>query len=450
MNGSTQANLSRYKPYPTYRDSDVEWLGEIPAHWWVSLLGYCARIQSGLTLGKRYGDSDLVARPYLRVANVQDGFLDLGDVAEVLLPEEEIDRHELRSGDVLMTEGGDFDKLGRGCVWRSQVAGCLHQNHIFALRPDTRRLLPAFLSALTSSTCGKFYFTSTSQQSTNLATTNRTKIRSFTVPLPSLPEQHSIADFLDRETGRIDGLIAKKRRLIELLEEKRSALISHAVTKGLPAEAAAKAGLNPHVPMKDSGIEWLGEIPAHWGVGCVRRVADFIDGRRIPLSSEERGIRQGEFPYYGASGIIDHVDDYLFDEPLILLGEDGANLLRRSTPLAFVATGKYWVNNHAHILRPRSGSLDYWCYLLESLDYSPWITGAAQPKLTIDRLAAVPIVIPPEPEQFRIVDSLASETACLDALADKNREVIDKLQEYRTALISAAVTGKIDVREEVG
>ena len=217
-------------PNVPMKDSGIEWLGEIPEHWEAGQLGHYTQVQSGLTLGKRYEGDDLVSRPYLRVANVQDGFLDLAEITEIQLPSSETARYQLLAGDVLMTEGGDFDKLGRGCVWAGELSGCLHQNHVFAVRPNPKRLLPAFLAALTASAAGKFYFTSTSQQSTNLATTNRTKIKAFAIPLPSLGEQHAIVASIERESARIDMLIWKNREVIDKLQEYRTALISAAVT----------------------------------------------------------------------------------------------------------------------------------------------------------------------------------------------------------------------------
>jgi type I restriction enzyme S subunit len=262
-------------------------------------------------------------------------------------------------------------------------------------------------------------------------------VRDFTVGFPPFSEQRAIAAFLDRETAKIDALIGKQERLIELLEEKRAALISHAVTKGL----------DPDVPMKNSGIPWLGEIPEHWSIGSVKWLFTFLDSRRIPLSAEERAGMQGPYPYYGASGIIDYVDDYLFDEALILVAEDGANLLSRSSPLAFIARGKYWVNNHAHVVRPHDGLVTYWVYPLQVVDYDPWITGSAQPKLNQENLGSIYLPVPPVKERRVIASYLDRETAKIDGLIDKAHTMIERLQEYRTALVSAAVTGKIDVRE---
>lgn len=275
---------------------------------------------------------------------------------------------------------------------------------------------------------------------------NLEMLGSIPCPVPPAEEQQTIARFLDAKTTQIDALVAHKRQLIAKLKEKRSALIARTVTRGLPPEAAKAAGLEPNPQMKDSGVDWLGKIPVHWTAKAVRYIFRNCDSRRIPLSSEERADLEKLYPYYGASGVIDMVDDYLFEESLILVAEDGANLLSRSTPLAFLATGKYWVNNHAHILKPLSGDIHYWVATLETFDFSPLITGAAQPKLTADRLAGIQLPVPPRAEQTAIADYLMSKTSELDDLVVQAVTVIDRLTEYRQALITSAVTGKIDVQ----
>ena len=213
------------------KDSGIRWVGQVPSHWTILPLKFIAMLQTGLTLGKKYGDEQsLVSRPYLRVANVQDGYLELKHITQVELPPSDVSRYELRVGDMLMTEGGDFDKLGRGYVWDGQVESCLHQNHIFAVRPDARRLNSRFLACLTSSWHGKAYFTSTSSQTTNLASTNSTKLKSFPVLLPPVVEQESILAHITQTTERHDRLMEATQTGIDRLGEYRSALISAAVT----------------------------------------------------------------------------------------------------------------------------------------------------------------------------------------------------------------------------
>ena len=196
---------------------------------------------------------------------------------------------------------------------------------------------------------------------------------------------------------------------------------------------------------KDSGVKWLGEIPKNWEVIKLRYTCEFLNRRRIPLSSEERGeMAIKEYPYYGASGIIDYVEDFIFNEETILIAEDGANLLSRSTPLAFIAKGKYWVNNHAHILRPLDGSFGYWANLLCIIEYDNWITGSAQPKLTKDNLASIKLPVPPLEEQKTIALFLDHKTRQIYALIAKQEALLEKLEEKRSALISHAVTKGLD------
>ena len=226
----TRAVTKGLDPNVPTKNSGIEWLGEIPAHWEVKPLKAISTLQTGLTLGKKYEGSNLATRPYLRVANVQDGYLWLNDIAEVELPVHDTLRYELREGDVLMTEGGDFDKLGRGHVWENQIAGCLHQNHIFAVRPRRDVLSSGFLAFTMGSGYGRAYFTATSKQSTNLASTNSTKLRNLPMPIPNLCEQDQIVTEINRETVRIDTLFTKIQEAIDRLKELRTALISAAVT----------------------------------------------------------------------------------------------------------------------------------------------------------------------------------------------------------------------------
>lgn len=192
---------------------------------------------------------------------------------------------------------------------------------------------------------------------------------------------------------------------------------------------------------KDSGVESTPEMPSHWIAGKVKYVTESLNSIRVPLSSEERGSKKGEYPYYGASGIIDYVDDYLFNEETILFGEDGANLISRSTPLAFLANGKYWVNNHAHILRTKDGINDYWVMCFENIDVTAFVSGSAQPKLTAEALGDLQVVYPPTiTEREIIANFLDFETAQIDTLIDKQQTLIQLLKEKRQAVISHAVT----------
>lgn len=240
--------------YPKYKDSGVAWLGEVPAHWDVIALKRIADVQTGVAKGKDNGSRTTITVPYLRVANVQDGYLDLETVATIEIPPEDLKRYALRPGDVLMNEGGDFDKLGRGHVWDGQIDPCIAQNHVFAVRP--RDVSSAWLNAVTGSDFAQFYFMTRSKQSTNLASIASTNLMELPVILPPSTEQIAISAFLDHETAKIDALVAEQQRLVELLKEKRQAVISHAVA----------TGLDPDVPMQESDVPGLPRVPRHWKV----------------------------------------------------------------------------------------------------------------------------------------------------------------------------------------
>ena len=205
------------------------WLKQVPKSWQLKALKRLALLQTGLTLGKLY-EGALIERPYLRVANVQDGHLDLENVTTIEVPEAVAAGVELKPNDVLMTEGGDLDKLGRGYLWEGQIPGCLHQNHIFAVRCVRHFLLPRFLTYLTSSQYGRDYFEATGKRTTNLASTNATKVRAFPILLPPLPEQERLVAFLDEKLGDLASTKRILNEQITTLLAYRKSLIHECVT----------------------------------------------------------------------------------------------------------------------------------------------------------------------------------------------------------------------------
>lgn len=227
----TQAVTKGIRGDRPMKDSGIEWIGEIPAEWRKTQLRHCAAIKSGITLGKKYEKTDsLVERPYLRVANVQDGYVDLSVLTTIKVTQDEDLKYRLHAGDVLMTEGGDRDKLGRGCVWHGEIEPCLHQNHIFAVQTSKDTLLPEFLEYLTVSDVGRSYFDVTAIKTTNLACTSSSKVLAFTIPLPSVEEQAEIVEALNTKCAGIDALIAKKQQYLTEIENYKKSLIYEYVT----------------------------------------------------------------------------------------------------------------------------------------------------------------------------------------------------------------------------
>ena len=218
-------------PNQSLRDSGIKWIGYIPIHWQVSKIGRFIKIRSGITLGKTYPQgTELIEMPYLRVANVKAEGFALEDVAKIKVTPDEAQKYALKSGELLMTEGGDRDKLGRGTIWHEEISPCLHQNHVFAVTCDENWLLTEYLAYLTASPVGREYFDLTAKKTTNLASTNSNTIMQFKIPVPPIAEQREIVALLDKKCTDINDSIDEKLALISDLEQYKKSLIYEVVT----------------------------------------------------------------------------------------------------------------------------------------------------------------------------------------------------------------------------
>lgn len=210
------------------KDSGVEWLGEVPEHWIVRRLKHTANLQSGIPKGKDLTGKNSISVPMLRVANVQDGYLDLEDVHAIDIEPSQLERYLLRDGDVLMNEGGDNDQLGRGAVWTASIDNCIYQNHVFAIRPQN--IESDWLDILTRAAYAKFHFYRVAKQSTNLASISSTNIKETPLLIPPVEERVEILKFIKLQLGRLKKSEELSVNQVALLQERRTALISAAVT----------------------------------------------------------------------------------------------------------------------------------------------------------------------------------------------------------------------------
>ena len=414
--------------YDQYSDSGYEWIGEIPEHWDLVKLGSCLSPVSVKNC------PELPLLSITREQGVIERDVDNQESNHNFIPDDLSGYKKLEKGQFGMNKM----KAWQGSYGVSKFTGIVSPAYfVFDL---TKAINPEFFNWAIRSKLYVSFFGSASD-GVRIGQWDLSKARMKVIPfvLPSEEEQSLIANFLDKKTALIDEAISIKEQQISLLKERKQIIIQQAVTQGL----------DPNVPMKDSGVDWIGKIPAHWNLMSLRYAFEFLNSRRVPISAVERESRQGVYPYYGASGVIDYVDDYIFDEDLILIAEDGANLLSKSTPLAFVATGKYWVNNHAHIIKPKFHGFKYWAELLSGLDYTVYISGAAQPKLTRDRLASVLVPVPPKDEIQEIISFIEGIEPDLNRTIDIQKSQIEKLKEYKTTLINSAVTGKIKITPEM-
>ena len=419
------------KPYLSYRESGVPWLGDVPAHWKVLPGRACFRekkqsnygLKEQTVLSLSYGK--IVVKPPEKLHGLVPSSFETYQIVDplsiIIRPTDlQNDRTSLRFG---------LSKH-RGIITSAYL--CFATRDHF--EPDYSYLL------LHSYDLMKIFYGLGSGLRQNL---DWADFKNLPCAAPPLSEQAAIVRFLDYADRRIQRYIRAKEKLIALLEEKKQAIIHQAVTGQIDVRTG-----QPYPAYKPSGVEWLDDLPERWDVSRVKVEFECLNHRRLPLSSTERGtMTLRGYDYYGASGIIDKVDDYLFDDELLLIAEDGANLVLRNLPLAIIARGKFWVNNHAHILKPRRGLLEYLSALMEDLNYLPWISGAAQPKLTQDRLMSIAIAVPPRDEQDRIVSYVTAETRHPRVAISRARREIDLLREYRARLIADVVTGKLNVRE---
>ena len=438
--------MSRYKAYPEYKDSGVEWVGEIPKLWKVTPLFSVA--STVVEKNDDGAESNVLSLSYGRIIrrDVEDN--------HGLLPESFNTYQIVDSGDIILRLTDlQNDK-------RSLRVGMANEKGIITsayLKLTAKvRFLDRYLYRLLHSydTTKVFYGMGGGlRQSMKFE-----EMRRLQMLCPSLDEQKQIADFLDHETAKIDALIEKQQRLIELLKEKRQAVISHAVTKGL----------NPNAPMKDSGVEWLGEVPAHWVVGKCGFHVSILPGYAFQSSgfsdNDEdtkllRGINVGvntlkwDEVVYWKRKPSDGLDTYVMQEGDIVIGMDRplisegirvAKVKETDLPcLLLQRVASIKVNGHL--------DADYLLMLLSSdmfaAHFTPDTTGVSVPHISPDQIGNFVIPIPTVDEQKRIVFFVSNESRKLFELIIKAEEAISLMQERRTALISAAVTGKIDVRD---
>ena len=451
--------MAELKPYPAYKDSGVEWLGEIPAHWTLKrikhlLVGRKGAIKTG-PFGSQLHSSEMMDSE-IKVFNQRTvidrdihGGLNYISMAKF----NKLKAFEAFPGDLLVTTRGT---IGRCIIIPSEAPrGILHPC-LLRIQIDARLAYDHYIEFLIEEsglTLAQLLFMS---NSTTIEVIYSDSLKETLLPLPPLSEQRAIAAFLDRETAKIDALVAKKERLIELLQEKRTALISHAVTKGL----------DPDAPLKDSGVEWLGKIPAHWiGLPLKRWVAvkitdgphetpqfvpngiDFISAEAVSNRKinfdKRRGFISPELHTYYSRKCKPIRDDILICKSGATTGKlarvDTDHEFSVWSPLAIVRSNRYRII-------PRFLEMALEAEYIQTQIKRTWSAGT-QPNISMGDLERLHVVAPDIEEQRKIVAYVDSKTDGFSPIIAKVREAIDRLKELRTALISAAVTGKIDVRE---
>jgi len=431
--------IAGVRPYPEEVTSGSPWVGNAPRHWSVRRLRATVRsCINGIWGSDPTGGSEDIA--CVRVADFDRLRLRVrpGPLTMRSIPADARGRRVIDPGDLLVEKSGGGDQQPVGVIVLFDREDPAVSSNFVARMVVAPGYEPRYLVYLHQWLYSIRVNVRAIKQTTGIQNLDLAAYLCEKVPLAPISEQRGIARFLGYADMRILRYVSRKHDLIKLLEEQKRAVIYRAVTRGI----------DPDVRLKSSGLEWLGDVPGHWRIARVKTELYNLNSRRVPISAANRDrMTNRQYDYYGASGVIDQVEDFLFDDDLLLIAEDGANLVLRNLPLAVVARGQFWVNNHAHILKPRDGCLEFFAALLESVDYTPLITGAAQPKLTQDRLMAMRIPVPPPAEQTAIAEWIKRNTRDLELTIDRARKEVALLREYRTRLIADVVTGKLDVRD---
>ena len=440
------AGVGKYRHYPAYKDSGVEWLGEIPAHWDVKRLKEIATVQLS-NIDKK----TLKGQEAVRLCNYVDVYYNekIGpqiDFMPATATCDQIRRFSLRSSDVLITKDSEtWTDIAVPAVVTEDLPDTLCGYHLAHIRPNGW-CDGTFLSRSIAAIGPRDQYQIAANGITRFGLT-RDAIRSATLVVPPQAEQRAIAAFLDRETAKVDALVAKKERLIELLQEKRTALISRAVTKGLDSD----------VPMKDSGVEWLGEIPAHWEVKKNQWL--FHESNLRSISGEEELLAVSHIT--GVTSRSEKPDVAMIEAEsyegykLCSAGDLAVNTMWAWMGALGVAFKKGMVSPSYNVYHTNCDDIvaEYYDHLSRISTHVVEITRqskgvwSSRLRLYPDAFRSIMTPLPPKLEQCTIAAYLDGETAKIDALVAKIQEAIDRLQELRTALISAVVTGKIDVRE---
>lgn len=434
------AGHAKYRPYPAYKPSGVEWLGDIPEGWELFRLKHLATTPLMYGANEAALDNDVNNPRFIRITDIKDDG-GLNDETFRSLKPEIAEPYLLERGDILLARSGAT--VGKSFIYSSDWGTCCFAGYLIKASIEPSRALATWVYRYTQT---KYYWDwiDSIQIQATIQNVSAEKYNSFLIAVPSLTEQAKIAAFLDHETAKIDALIAKQQRLIVLLEEKRQAVISHAVTKGL----------NPDAPLRPSGIDWLGDVPEHWEIKKVAWGFKATKGKNGQLLTKEYcGENSGQYPVYSGQteneGVLGRISWYEFD-----FGSDGT---------LFATTVGAKAMNLSHLFGKLSLSQN--CMLITSVwpdlltrfffyHFQPLfrferslIPDHMQASFRMEDLYQYHHAVPPVSEQRDIASFLDVETDKFADLISKAQSAITLLKERRTALISAAVTGKIDLRD---
>jgi type I restriction enzyme S subunit len=449
--------MSKYKRYERYKDSGIEWIGEIPEHWEITKLKYICSESAVYGLNESAENYVEEGVRFIRTTDIDNkGNLD-NSMGGVFLPEEKVKGYILKTGDLLVSRSGS---LGTSLYFDEDKYGkCSYAGYLVKFRANSKNC-PKFLFYYSKSNI--FYIQiQLALVSSTISNFNGNKYANMILPLPSYYEQKAISNFLDQKTAVIDDLIADKEKLIELLQEKRQAIITEAVTKGL----------NPNVRMKDSGIEWIGEIPEHWSITKMKYL---LSPKKYSIKAGPFGSQlknddmvSGDVKVYNQKTVLDndfksgdyYIENYKYEElrafevfsgdllvttrgtigKTAIVPKDAEKGILHPCLIKITLNPDKVLNEYINVVFNNTKIVTNQI-MLES-------NATTIDVIYTDTLKNLVLPIPPLEEQKSIIDFVDAKIGEIDGLISSINNQIQKLKEYRQSLISEAVTGKIDVRE---
>jgi type I restriction enzyme S subunit len=408
---------NKINPVLRFKDSDgcdyLDWQEDI-------LIDLCKeKFANGV-----FNDPKKVGTGY-KLINVKDMYIGNSIEIEMLtllnISSNEFSKNKVLKGDVFFTRSSLVKEgIAYSNVFLSDSDDVTYDGHLIRMRVDEKKINSTLLNYLLRTNLIRKQLISRGKTAT-MTTIGQQDVASIQVFYPLLAEQQKIANFLSSVDTKIEQLSKKQNLLTQYKKGMMQKLFSQTIR--------FKA---------DDGSDY-----PDWEEKRLGDIAKFYDSNRIPLSQEERNKKQGSYPYYGASGIIDYVDDYLFDGEYILLGEDGANIVMRNSPLAYLATGKFWVNNHAHVIQSNESNA-FLCEALERINYVQYNTGTAQPKLNAAICKKIILAIPLEKEQQKIASFLSSVDTKIEQLSKKQNLLTQYKKGMMQKLFSQTIRFKAD------
>ena len=404
------------KQYDTYKDSGIAWIGEIPSRWEISRIKnvciFCPSDDKSLVLD---------SMGYAPMNTVRYGSIDAGVINKDKLPS---GLTYFANGDIVMAKVTPCFENGNIAIAKNLHNGCAYgSSELFVFRAT--HVMKEFLFYALQNEIFKGACCSTMTGTGGLKRVSPSFVYNASIAIPNINEQQSIASFLDTKCGEIDALISLQEEMISELQAYKQSVITEAVTKGL----------NPHAKMKDSGVEWIGEIPEGWNLCKIQYLSNLQSGKNL---TTEQITDEGIYPVYGGNGIRGYYPEYTHDGDYVIIGRQGALCGNIN-----YAHGKFWPTEHAVVCHPKvQYNYTWFGEVLRTMNLGQYSLASAQPGLAVERIKQLSIPVPPLPEQHSIATYLDEKTSQIDSLISLKQEKIQELKDYKKSIIYEYVTGK--------